>query len=151
MHRMARRSSFFEDLATVASKLPWWMCILLAVTTYLLFHTLAVRPDPYTAREIGSDVSKLADFARFGLLKQMCVFLQYIIPAAFLLGALASVVKRRRAAASPQGPQVGSDPRACPVCASPMKLRTARRGKSAGEQFYGCSSYPTCMATRPVA
>ena len=151
MYLMARRSSFFEDLATVASKLPWWMCILLALTTYLLFHTLAVRPDPYTTREIGSDLSKLAELARFGLLKQMCVFLQYVIPAAFLLGALASVIKRRRAVVNSQAPQASSDSHACPTCASPMKLRTARRGKSAGDQFYGCSRYPKCTATRPVA
>ena len=32
----------------------------------------------------------------------------------------------------------------CPVCASDMLLRTARRGKNAGGQFWGCSNYPKC-------
>lgn len=32
----------------------------------------------------------------------------------------------------------------CPVCGSPMILRTAKRGKRAGNQFYGCSNYPHC-------
>ena len=32
----------------------------------------------------------------------------------------------------------------CPVCASDMLLKTARRGKNAGGQFWGCSNYPKC-------
>jgi restriction system protein len=36
----------------------------------------------------------------------------------------------------------------CPICAKPMSLRTARKGKNAGAQFWGCSSYPGCKGTR---
>jgi four helix bundle suffix protein len=32
----------------------------------------------------------------------------------------------------------------CPRCAKPMVLRTAKSGKNAGQQFWGCSSYPEC-------
>ena len=32
----------------------------------------------------------------------------------------------------------------CPNCGSDMRLRTAQRGKNAGNQFYGCSKYPNC-------
>ncbi|MFN0156511.1 MAG: RecQ family ATP-dependent DNA helicase [Bacteroidota bacterium] len=32
----------------------------------------------------------------------------------------------------------------CPTCGSSTQLRTARRGRNAGQQFYGCSRYPTC-------
>lgn len=32
----------------------------------------------------------------------------------------------------------------CPRCGSELVLRTARRGASAGKQFYGCSSFPKC-------
>ncbi len=32
----------------------------------------------------------------------------------------------------------------CPVCGSLMVLRTARSGRSAGKQFWGCSTYPDC-------
>jgi transposase-like protein len=38
----------------------------------------------------------------------------------------------------------------CPRCGSEMRLRTARRGKNAGSQFYGCSTYPRCKGTRNV-
>ena len=32
----------------------------------------------------------------------------------------------------------------CPVCGSPMVLRTAKRGERKGKQFYGCSNFPKC-------
>jgi ATP-dependent DNA helicase RecQ len=32
----------------------------------------------------------------------------------------------------------------CPLCGSSMVLRTARRGKNAGGQFWGCSGFPIC-------
>lgn len=35
----------------------------------------------------------------------------------------------------------------CPKCGAPMVLRTASRGKHAGEQFYGCSKFPSCWGT----
>jgi restriction system protein len=39
----------------------------------------------------------------------------------------------------------------CPACGSPMKLRTAQRGRSSGSQFMGCSRYPVCKGTRSLA
>lgn len=33
---------------------------------------------------------------------------------------------------------------ACPKCGKPMVLRTAKTGKNAGHQFWGCSGYPDC-------
>jgi len=38
----------------------------------------------------------------------------------------------------------------CPSCNSPMHPRVARTGRNAGSQFWGCSRYPACRATRPV-
>jgi predicted RNA-binding Zn-ribbon protein involved in translation (DUF1610 family) len=39
----------------------------------------------------------------------------------------------------------------CPKCGSGLVLRTARTGKNAGAQFYGCSEYPKCRYTAPAA
>ena len=39
----------------------------------------------------------------------------------------------------------------CPRCGNAMVLRTARRGPNAGGQFWGCSGYPRCRATKPAA
>ncbi len=35
----------------------------------------------------------------------------------------------------------------CPQCGKPMALRTARQGKNAGQQFWGCTGYPECKGT----
>jgi len=32
----------------------------------------------------------------------------------------------------------------CPLCGKPTVLRTARSGKNAGKQFWGCPAYPEC-------
>lgn len=32
----------------------------------------------------------------------------------------------------------------CPRCGSALVLRTAKKGKNAGKQFYGCAAYPKC-------
>lgn len=39
---------------------------------------------------------------------------------------------------------------ACPVCQSAMVKRTAKRGASTGNAFWGCSQYPACKGTRPA-
>ena len=38
----------------------------------------------------------------------------------------------------------------CPVCAKPMARRMAKRGASAGNEFWGCTDYPTCRGTRAL-
>jgi restriction system protein len=38
----------------------------------------------------------------------------------------------------------------CAKCGSPLVLRTARSGKHAGNQFFGCSRYPSCRYVRKV-
>jgi hypothetical protein len=41
-------------------------------------------------------------------------------------------------------PETRSSPPICSKCGSPMVKRTAKRGANAGNQFWGCSSYPKC-------
>lgn len=36
----------------------------------------------------------------------------------------------------------------CPLCQSEMIVRTARNGRYAGNQFYGCSQFPRCKGIR---
>ncbi|MEX2499348.1 MAG: restriction endonuclease [Wenzhouxiangellaceae bacterium] len=36
----------------------------------------------------------------------------------------------------------------CPECGEPMATRIARRGPTAGTQFWGCTSFPTCRKKR---
>ncbi|MCK5802092.1 MAG: four helix bundle suffix domain-containing protein [Lentisphaeria bacterium] len=50
-----------------------------------------------------------------------------------------------------QRKQSGTDPIAnCPQCGKPMVLRTAKTGRNAGSQFWGCSGYPDCRGACPL-
>ncbi len=42
------------------------------------------------------------------------------------------------------------EPPRCPLCGSPMVLRTARQGPNAGKPFYGCPRFPLCRGTLPA-
>lgn len=51
----------------------------------------------------------------------------------------------------PSEPSHPSDPiPRCPQCGKPMALRTAKTGKNAGSQFWGCIGYPDCKGTAPI-
>lgn len=49
------------------------------------------------------------------------------------------------------GPALDEAEPSCPVCGSSMVKRTARKGATAGAVFLGCSRYPGCRGTRPLA
>ena len=38
----------------------------------------------------------------------------------------------------------------CPECGKPMKRRTARAGRNAGHEFWGCTGYPECQGVMNV-
>lgn len=89
---MARRKqSMFEDLIDVAAKLPWWVGVVLALGFYLGLHQVAVM-------EIVAPTSTkgMADFAGKQLYKTLAIFGQYVLPAAFLFGALISVFSQHK-------------------------------------------------------
>lgn len=38
----------------------------------------------------------------------------------------------------------------CPLCTKPMVNRVAKKGAQSGNQFWGCTNFPSCRGTRPV-
>jgi len=48
------------------------------------------------------------------------------------------------------GVGLGESP-TCPICGSPMVLRTAKSGGSKGKAFWGCERFPACKGTVPAA
>lgn len=38
----------------------------------------------------------------------------------------------------------------CPKCGAEMKRRMARQGNNAGNEFWGCTSYPKCNGIKPI-
>jgi restriction system protein len=65
-------------------------------------------------------------------------------PASAPAPAAASAIERAMAKKAALEPT-------CPVCSKAMVLRTAKRGASAGSAFWGCTGFPSCRGTRPVA
>lgn len=53
---------------------------------------------------------------------------------------------RKKDQAAPANPA----PPACPTCGGVTVLRTARGGKTPGNQFWGCSRYPECKGLVPL-
>lgn len=39
----------------------------------------------------------------------------------------------------------------CPKCGKPMLRRMQKKGQQQGREFWGCSDYPNCNGTRPIA
>lgn len=90
---MARKkTSPFEDIIMIASKLPWWAGLALAVISYLVLHAIASRPlmPPATAP------GQLGDAMARGLFTTMAMFGQFVLPIAFGFGALLSGITALR-------------------------------------------------------
>jgi restriction system protein len=57
----------------------------------------------------------------------------------------------RGAAATVPSPPAPATGRTCPSCGATMVVRIAHRGPHAGEEFWGCSAFPRCRQTLPIA
>ena len=90
---MARKSSAFEDLIEIAAQLPWWLALVLAVASYLALHSIALMgvPTPNGLQGMGEMVGRQ-------MLKVFATFGQYIVPVAFVFGAIGSVIGQRKRA-----------------------------------------------------
>lgn len=85
---MARhKTSPFEDIISVSSKLPWWVCLTLALVSYLVLHAVASRP-PATAITPG----QFGDAVIRQLITTMAMFGQLVLPMLFCFGALLSAI-----------------------------------------------------------
>ena len=149
---MARRgkSSPADLIVDVASLLPWWACIGLAVVSYVALHAYASSPiAPIAPGKVGESMIPI-------VLKGLATAGQYILPILFAFAAVLSFFKRSKSETSQQSAGTArpsnvtgsSNTPSCPVCSSPMIMRRAKRGSNAGNEFWGCSDYPQCKGTR---
>lgn len=89
---MAKRKGGLADyLIGIAAALPWWGGILLAVIAYVGFHMVASMEVPLAVGTAG-----LGAFGAKTVFKSFAMILQYLVPIAFLVGALVSVLSRRK-------------------------------------------------------
>lgn len=77
--------SVFEDLIGLMAKMPWWIGVISALFSYVGLHLYAIQPLPQP-----SGVGLIGEFVVTQLLQTLALFGQYILPFAFLLGAIVS-------------------------------------------------------------
>lgn len=151
---MARRgkSSPAEAFIEIASKLPWWLSLVFAGVSYLTLHAFTSQPlKPITPGHVADGMIPV-------VLKGLASAGQYILPILFGFAAIFSFFKGAKSdaklpsmsASKPLKPKSASSTPACPVCSSPMVMRSAKKGSNAGSAFWGCSNYPRCKGTRAV-
>jgi restriction system protein len=88
---MAKKTSPFEDLFYIASKLPWWVSATIAIASGVYLHSVAIAPIP-----IYSAMQHLDSMIFNTAFKTFATFGQYLVPLIFLGGAAASVLGRRK-------------------------------------------------------
>ncbi|HUX82261.1 MAG TPA: restriction endonuclease [Halothiobacillus sp.] len=89
---MARRKqSGFEDLIELASRLPWWAGVAVAVVAYLVLHPIAIREIA-----VSGDIKMIGASVAAQIFKTAATIGQYLLPVAFLIGSVVSVFKRRK-------------------------------------------------------
>ena len=89
MPRRRRKSGLFEDLFDIAATLRWWVGLLLALISFIGFHSVAqieIVP-PSQPADFGDNISRQ-------LFKTLSSILQYVFPAILCLGAAASFFSR---------------------------------------------------------
>ncbi len=95
---MARKkSSVLDDLIDIAAHLPWQVGVVLAFIAYLVLHYFSTRaPLPTNPAELKSLGTSIGESVGHSVTTTLAMFLQYIIPACLLVGALVSFIRRRR-------------------------------------------------------
>lgn len=91
---MARRRSNeggLEAAVSVLALLPWWVCVALAVITYLVFSSLAAAPAK-------ADVARPAGMIVGAYVQGLSSVLQYLAPLLCAVAAVVSIFKRKRRA-----------------------------------------------------
>ena len=86
-----RRTSAFEDLIVVLSRLPWWASLVIGLVSWLILHPIATTPvTPPAAIKPGD----MGGILTAQLWRTFALFGQYLIPIACGLGAIGSVIAR---------------------------------------------------------
>jgi len=84
-----RRTSLIEDLIEIASRLPWWVSLLIALGSWLILHPIAnSQPD------IPKDLHQMGQSVVGQLIRTFAFFGQFVLPAVFVIGAIGSVLAR---------------------------------------------------------
>ncbi|MBD9499160.1 restriction endonuclease [Pseudomonas sp. PDM17] len=84
-----RRTSLIEDLIEIASRLPWWVSLLIALGSWLILHPIADK-SPDTLK----DAHQVGPFMAGQIFRTFAFFGQIVLPLVFVIGAIGSVLAR---------------------------------------------------------
>ena len=87
--RKYNRSSPLEDIMFIASKLPWWLGLLLGGVFYMVLAHYATPLPPPT---VTTPSALGGRFLYSAMIPVICGILQYVIPAAFWFGSFLSLL-----------------------------------------------------------
>jgi restriction system protein len=87
-----RKTSAFDDLIHIASRLPWWLSLLIALIAWFWLHSYATSPPPVAT----ADPKQLGQLMAGTVFRTISMILQFVVPAAFVLGAIGSVIARAK-------------------------------------------------------
>ncbi|MCK9607463.1 MAG: hypothetical protein M0R33_13565 [Methylomonas sp.] len=91
MTRRRKNDGMFSALVDLASILPWWVNLILALVSYIILHNIAaapqINPGSMPPGQIGAAAA--GEFKR-----AIALAAQYIIPFGFLLGTFISFLRK---------------------------------------------------------
>jgi restriction system protein len=80
-----------DDLLDIASMLPWWVGVLIAILSFFGLHSFALIEMPVTTQP-----GKIGDLLTAQFIKTFASIGQYLLPFIFTLGAFISFFRRKK-------------------------------------------------------
>ena len=76
--------------------MPWWASLLSALISFLVFHALSLIDVTTSASSTSGQPIPVPDNVSWMLISVFSTYLQYIVPLIFLMGMIASLVRRQQ-------------------------------------------------------
>lgn len=124
-----RRQTLFDDLITLAGKLPWWLAVVLAVAAHVGLRAVATSEVAVAAQPGGLD-----GFVGRNPVRALAWAGQYAVPLVFLLAAAMSAWGRHARRGRQAREAAGTD--AAALNAIPWQQFTARVGEAFRRRGY---------------
>ena len=86
-----RKTSPFEDLISLAALLPWWASLLIALVSWFFLHGVATSTPPAMTHP-----NQFSEAMTGTVLRSLAMVGQYLIPLAFVFGAIGSIAGRAK-------------------------------------------------------
>jgi restriction system protein len=91
MTRRNKRKGLAEDLVAIASKLPWWVSLVVAVVSFVVLHALASQ-----TINTATSTKDIGTVAVSGLFRTLAWIGQFLVPLIFVVGAVVSALGQRK-------------------------------------------------------